>query len=70
MMFSYSTLFKVSLPPAGVSQEGHNIKCAKPLTSTVLRCLSTIYELGRKLEWELSNAKQCPQFQQNMKKAF
>ncbi len=35
-VFSYSTLFKVSPPPAGGSQKGHNIKRAKLLTSTVV----------------------------------
>ncbi len=43
MIFSYSTLFKVSPPPAGGSQEGHDIKCAKLLTSTV----SQKYQIAR-----------------------
>ena len=35
LLFSYSTMFKVTPLPSGGSQEIHNIKCAKLLTSTV-----------------------------------
>ncbi len=33
-IFSYCTMFKASPPPTGGSQESHNTKCAKLLTST------------------------------------
>ena len=35
LLFSYSTMFKVSPPPSGESQEIHEYKCAKLLPSTV-----------------------------------
>ncbi len=38
-----STFFKVSSPRAGGSQEGHNLKCAKLLTSTVCLVGKSIY---------------------------
>ncbi len=54
MKFQYSTLFKVSPPPAGGSQEGHNIKCAKLLTSTVIRSMNAmLYAL---IQWYLAES--------------
>ncbi len=49
LIFSYSTMFKVSPPLSGGSQKIHSIKCAKLLTSTVhavrkmLGCLECKY---------------------------